>query len=128
MYEKEERKRKNRTKACMFTFGGQTVCVDPSLPLFNLLGKKDSILVIGVIGNRSGKNNFNEILADIPGSSTTLISRRIKEFIAAGIVSRNESEAGITYALTPFGETIRESLLPLLKILDKINPQAVKGQ
>jgi DNA-binding HxlR family transcriptional regulator len=122
MYEKEERKRRNRTKACMFKFGSKTVCVDPSLPLFKLLGRKDSILIIGVIGNRSGKNNFNEIIADIPGSSSTLISKRIKELLALNIISRNKSDSGLSYSLTPFGETIRNALLPFLKVLDIQNP------
>jgi DNA-binding HxlR family transcriptional regulator len=118
MHDREQEKQRNRAKACMFKYGDQMVCVDPSLPLFSVLGKKDSILIIGVIGNRSGKNNFNEIVADIPESSSTLISKRIKELIGLNIISRNKTDAGLTYSLTAFGESIRNALLPFLKLLE----------
>ncbi len=105
----------------MIEYGDSTVCIDPSLPLLNLIGKKYTMMVLGVIGNRENRKNFNEILRDIPYSSSTIISRRLKELYDAGLIERNSGVDGITYSLTEFGENVRESLLPLLHLAEKLD-------
>lgn len=116
---KEVARIENRRKACMIEFGESTVCVDASIPILNLLGKKYTSLIIGVVGNSGEKKNFNEILRDIPFSSTTIISGRLKDLSEAGIIARIQRSDGISYSLTQFGKELRSSLLPLITTVEK---------
>ena len=104
----------NRTRACMIEYGDQTICIDPSIAILRVLGKKYTILILALLGNNIQKKNFNEILKDIPFSSATAISSRLKELVTLGLVSRNENQA-ITYSLTEHGKLIRRDLKPLLE-------------
>ena len=83
------RRLENKSKACMIEGRDFTVCVDPSLPLLNLIGKKYTMMVLGVIGNRGNRKNFNEILNDIPYSSSTIISKRLKELQDFRLIQRD---------------------------------------
>ncbi|MGC8562715.1 MAG: winged helix-turn-helix transcriptional regulator [Thermoplasmata archaeon] len=117
---KEDQKRfLNKNKACMIDDQNSTVCIDPSLPLLNLIGKKYTMMILGVIGNKGNRKNFNEILRDIPFSSSTIISRRLKELQDLSLIERSDVAGGITYSLTRFGKDVRESLLPLLHLTEK---------
>ncbi len=109
----------NKSKACMIEDYESTVCVDPSLPLLALIGKKYTVMVLGVIGNKVNGNrkNFNEILRDIPYSSSTIISKRLKELQNFQLIQRIEGEDGVTYSLTSYGQNVIESLLPLLRLV-----------
>ncbi len=102
----------------MIEDNGSTVCVDPSLPLLNLIGKKYTMMVLGVIGNNGIRKNFNEILNDIPNSSSTIISQRLKDLQDYNLIQRSEGVDGITYSLTKFGQDVRERLMPLLHLVD----------
>ncbi|MCW6159312.1 MAG: hypothetical protein LVQ63_07550 [Thermoplasmatales archaeon] len=53
------------------------------------------MLTIGVIGNKNGKRNFNEILNDISRSSSTIISKRLKYLMEFNIIARDGSSEGI---------------------------------
>lgn len=112
---------KNRSKACMLDDGDKIVCIDPSLPLLSLIGKKYTMLILGVIGNKGNRKNFNEILLDIPYSSSTIVSKRLKELIRFGLIQRNDASPGVTYSLTSYGQNVRTSLLPLLHLAE--NPK-----
>ncbi len=94
------------------------ICVDPSLGILNIPGKKYKVFIIGVIRNSGRRKNFNEVLNDIPGSSSTIISARIKELLDFDILARNIGKDGISYSLTGFG-MIRKSLLPLLRLMEE---------
>ena len=100
-----------------------TVCVDPSLPLLSLIGKKYTMMILGVIGNKGNRKNFNEILRDIPYSSSTIISRRLKELQVLRLIQRSEDPEGVNYSLTEFGHNVRESLLPLLHLVEKVSEE-----
>jgi DNA-binding HxlR family transcriptional regulator len=115
---KEDRRLQNKNKACMIEYMGKTVCIDPSLPFLDLIGKKYTMMILGVIGNRGNRKNFNEIIRDIPFSSTTIISRRLKELQSFGLIQRNKGSHGVYYSLTDFGKNVRKSLLPLLKMVE----------
>lgn len=97
-----------------------TVCIDPSLPLLSLIGRKYTMMIVGVIGNKGNRKNFNEILRDIPYSSSTIISRRLKELQDFRLIQRSEGTDGVNYALTSFGKNVRETLLPLLRLGEKM--------
>lgn len=113
------RRLENKNKACMIEGSDFTVCIDPSLPLLNLIGKKYTMMVLGVIGNRGNRKNFNEILNDIPYSSSTIISKRLKELQDFRLIQRHNGADGVTYSLSIFGHNVRESLLPLLHLVEK---------
>jgi DNA-binding HxlR family transcriptional regulator len=119
MNKRERRRLDNKAKACMIEDGASVICVDPSISILGLLGKKYTVLIIGVIGNSGRKKNFNEVLSDIPGSSSTIISMRIKELLDFDILAKKIGKDGITYSLTEFGMMIRKSLLPLLKLMEE---------
>ncbi len=94
----------------------EEMCIDPSLPVFNLLGKKYTLLILGVIGNNNTRKNFNDIINSIPGISKTILSKRLKELIGLNIISREENGL-ITYRLTGEGIKIRKGLIEFLKIV-----------
>lgn len=111
----------NRRKACMIEVGHEELCVDPSLPFLNIMGKKYTLLILGVIGNRSGGPNFNEILRDIPFSSSTIISKRLKELSDLNIISRENRDGRVTYSLTDSGKAIREAIILFIKVLAELS-------
>ena len=119
----EDRRISNRKRACMLEYGDSLVCVDPSLGILELIGKKYTIMIIGVIGNSGDRKNFNEILNDIPFSSSTIISRRLKELQETGLVERISESGRISYKLTDLGSKLREALHPLLILMDADNMQ-----
>ena len=114
-----ESKRKGRKmRSCMVNVGNSTVCIDPSVPILHTLGKKHTAAILVVVGNNSSKKNFNEILNDIPFSSSTLISARLKELVDQKLVLRKETEEGVTYQLTPRGEEVRKIMTELFIYFD----------
>ncbi len=117
----EEKRKMNKSKACMMEYGDRTVCIDPSIPLLSLIGKKYTMLILGVIGNGSGNKNFNEILGDIPFSSSTIISRRLKELQESGLITKIQDSSGIKYKLTELGKEVRASLMPLFLLMENTN-------
>ncbi|MEM0128024.1 MAG: helix-turn-helix domain-containing protein [Thermoplasmatales archaeon] len=95
------------------------ICVDPAIPVIGLIGKKYTIMIIGVLGNEGNRKNFNEILSDIPFSSSTIISKRLKELRNAGIIERKDYKGTVNYSLTKFGIKLRRALIPLFKLMEK---------
>ena len=69
------------------------------------------------------KKNFNEILNDIPFSSSTIISRRLKDLQENGLVEKISESGRISYKLTDLGSKLREALHPLLILMDTYNMQ-----
>ncbi|EQD36848.1 transcription regulator [mine drainage metagenome] len=102
----------------MIEYEGSIICVDPSLNILQLIGKKYTVMIIGVIGNKINKKNFNEILNDIPFSSSTIISRRLKDLQRSGLIIRLNEAEGVGYTLTELGYSVRKALLPLLKLME----------
>lgn len=102
----------------MIEYGRSLVCVDPSLSILELIGKKYTMMIIGVIGNSGNKKNFNEILKDIPFSSSTIISKRLRDLRLGGLIEKITESGRISYRLTDLGSKIREALRPLLLLMD----------
>lgn len=115
----DSKRLKNKDIACMIDDVSGVLCIDPSLPIFNLLGKKYTIMVVGVIGNRGSRGSFNEIINAIPFSSSTIISRRLKELEKFGLILKDSGSGSVTYSLTDFGMKIREAMMPLFRITNK---------
>ncbi len=114
----QDKRIQNRERACMLDYDGKTVCVDPSLSMLDILGKKYTMLILGVIGNKGRRKNFNEILADIPSSSSTIIARRLKELLEIGLIARMSEGGLVSYKLTELGNSVRDALFPLLKLME----------
>ena len=119
--DKERERARKRNDICMIRTGNETICVDPSLPLFSQIGKKYTMLILAILEHDGIKKNFNEILRSIPHSSSTIISKRLKELENMGLLIRVESDEGVVYSLTRNGKKIMDSLIPFLKISEKIS-------
>lgn len=73
--------------------------------------------LISIIGAHESMR-FAEIEAHLPTASTSTITKRLKEFEEAELVTRtqyNEIPPRVEYALTDDGNTVRKRLEPLLK-------------
>lgn len=61
-----------------------------------------------------GSQRFNELRRGVPRMSPTLLSKRLKELEQAGIVAvARDPTGGVSYALTPAGEDLREIVMAL---------------
>ena len=107
----------SRNNACMIYDQNKSMCVDTSLPVFNLLGKRYTMFILGVIGNNNTRKNFNDILNSIPGSNRTIIARRLKDLVNMGIVKRCKNKI-VTYELTSLGIKIRKGIICFLESID----------
>lgn len=64
----------------------------------------------------SGEARFTDIAAAVPGLSDRLLSERLKELEAEGIVSRTvvpTTPVQITYALTPKGQALSDVVMAI---------------
>lgn len=118
--DKEKERAKKRNDICMIKSGNEIICVDPSLPLFSQIGKKYTMLILAILEQDGIRKNFNEILKSIPHSSSTIISKRLKELENMKLIIRMESGEGVTYSLTQEGKEVMDSLLPFLRISEKL--------
>lgn len=66
---------------------------------------------------RAGPLRFNEVLTQLPGISTNLLSERLRQLQNAAVVVRsaNDSSRTVTYDLTALGA----ALTPILRDLAK---------
>ncbi len=104
-------------EVCVIREGGQEYCVYPLGDLMQVLGKKWTLFVITVLGNRD-RMRFNEIFADLRFISSRSLADRLKELEAAGLVEReafSEVPPRVDYRLTLEGRSVRALLVPLLQ-------------
>lgn len=116
---KENIRKENKNKTCMISYGKDTICIDPSLHIFHILGKKHTIIILAYIGSNEHGKSFNEIFMGISNSSTTIISSRLKELERNKLIRRETSDGKIIYRLTDVGEMIRESIIPLMRTIER---------
>ena len=103
---------------CVIREGDEEYCIYPLGDLMRVLGKKWTLFVIAVLGNRD-RMRFNEILADLHYfMSSRSLADRLKELEAGGLVAReafSEAPPRVDYRLTPEGRSVRGLLIPLLR-------------
>ena len=76
---------------------------------FGLLGKRWTALILDVISSRPAR--FCEIQRAIPGLSDRLLSERLRELTASGLVQREPPEGHVgIYELTPLGSRLLPAL------------------
>jgi DNA-binding HxlR family transcriptional regulator len=77
------------------------------------VGKRWTGAIIMVLMTR-GPARFSEVGAAVPELSDRLLSERMKELEARGVVERRQGGAGRPqYALTPMGEELRPAVTAL---------------
>jgi DNA-binding HxlR family transcriptional regulator len=82
--------------------------------VFAVLGKRWTGVVIGVLLERPAR--FAEIARAIPGITESMLSARLTELKAAGLITREVIEGppiASLYQLTPSGEALRPALKAL---------------
>jgi DNA-binding HxlR family transcriptional regulator len=82
-----------------------TLAACPALAAaFELLGKRWTALILDVIANRPAR--FCEIQRAIPGLSDRLLTERLRELAAHGLVDREPADGKVVYDLTPMGRRL----------------------
>lgn len=82
--------------------------------VFSLLGKRWSGLIIVTL--LDGPARFSRIVQLVPGVSERMLSERLRELAAAGLLTRCVEEGppvNVRYQLTPRGEALRPALAEL---------------
>ena len=73
----------------------------PIVRAIEVLGERWTLLIVRDM--LTGSTRFNEIARGLPGISRALLSQRLRQMVAAGLVRRTEDG----YELTPAGEDLR---------------------
>ncbi|HYK93391.1 MAG TPA: helix-turn-helix domain-containing protein [Thermoplasmata archaeon] len=108
----------------MISVDGQSYCIDPVGGVADALGKKWTLPLIGVLGNRE-TNRFSEIVAALEGVGAKALSDRLRELQSLGLVDRTvyaEVPARVEYRLTNRGTQLRRALVPLLEWAARDDP------
>jgi DNA-binding HxlR family transcriptional regulator len=101
----------------MIRVDGLSYCIDPAGGIADALGKKWTLPLIGILGNRP-KNRFRELLSGLEGVGAKALSDRLRELQGLGLVSREvfaEVPTRVEYRLTSKGLSLRRALVPLLE-------------
>jgi DNA-binding HxlR family transcriptional regulator len=89
-------------------------CDSALTSVFAVLGKRWTGIVIGVLLERPAR--FAEIARAIPGIAESMLSARLTELKAAGLITREVIDGppiASLYRLTPSGEALRPALMAL---------------
>lgn len=103
--------------SCMIRVDGHNYCIDPAGGIAEAIGKKWTLPLIGILGNRP-KNRFGELLAGLEGVGAKALSDRLRDLQQLGLVAREvfaEVPVRVEYRLTPKGTSLRRALVPLLE-------------
>jgi DNA-binding HxlR family transcriptional regulator/putative sterol carrier protein len=73
----------------------------PIVRAIEVLGERWTLLIVRDM--LTGSTRFNEIARGLPGISRALLSRRLRQLVAAGLATRTDDG----YVLTPAGEDLR---------------------
>ena len=99
---------------------GGDISITKSEGVLKILGKKYSLLIIGILGNNTAMS-FNDIKKSVGCPRSNLLSLRLKEMSNAGIMKRNVMDShpvSVKYSLTESGKELRENLIPLFKWIE----------
>jgi len=83
----------------------------PVAKAMELLDERWTLLVIREL--IAGSRRFNDLRRGLPRMSPTLLSRRLQQLTAAGLVERHESGAEVDYALTAAGTELQPIVFAL---------------
>lgn len=74
----------------------------------DVVGDRWNLLIVREL--LPGSRRYNELRSSLPGIATNLLAERLKSLEQNGIVTRDVGEAGLVYALTPWGAGLREPM------------------
>jgi DNA-binding HxlR family transcriptional regulator len=89
---------------------------------FGVLGQPWTLELLVIMHDR-GQARFSDLLADLPGISNTLLSRRLKELVAAGFLERQILEASpphSRYDITAAGQVVAAQCAALERVLPRV--------
>lgn len=92
-------------------------CYCPLGGVMDLLSRRYAMQLVCVVG-AMGPARYGEIEAAFGGVSSSTLSTRLEELVAAGLLSReqyDEIPPRVEYELTPTGEELCDRLRPLLE-------------
>ena len=104
---------------------GSLQCHEGTRLVFEVLGKRWSGLILSLLLQRPAR--FSELARAVPGLSERVLSERLQELVALGLVERlveTGPPLGTTYRLTAKGERFRPALRQLLRWADEIKAPA----
>ena len=99
---------------------GGSISITKSEVVLKILGKKYSLLIIGVLGNNTAMS-FNDIKKSVGCPRSNLLSVRLKEMSSTGIIKRDVMDShpvSVKYSLTEGGKELRGNLIPLFKWIE----------
>ncbi len=105
-----------REVVCMIRAGDREYCIDPAAGTVDLLGKKWTLPLIGVLGNRDS-SRFSELRDAIQGMGSKALADRLRELQRLHLVARDafpDVPVRTEYRLTERGRSLRAALVPLL--------------
>lgn len=82
----------------------------------DIVGERWTLLIVRDL--LLGPRRYSELLHGLPGITTNLLAKRLKEMEAAGLVERVRAaatETGHSYRLTPLGQGLEETVQALAK-------------
>ena len=88
----------------------------PLCEIMNVISKKWALLLINAIGNNK-TIRFNELKRVLKGINSKVLSDRLKEIKAVGIIHRksfDEIPPHVEYFLTDRGKSFRKAIIPLM--------------
>jgi DNA-binding HxlR family transcriptional regulator len=112
-------------EACMILHQEGRICLFPSEPFLRIIGKKYTILIIGLLGNEKTMS-FNKIRKSIGNPRANLLSQRFKEMEELGLIERrviSTRPISVEYSLTEKGARLRENLIPLFRWIEAVSSQ-----
>ncbi|MBG0566267.1 winged helix-turn-helix transcriptional regulator [Actinoplanes aureus] len=83
----------------------------PVAKAMELLDERWTVLVIREL--LSGSRRFNDLRRGLPRMSPTLLSRRLHQLTAAGLIERQQFGAEVEYTLTPAGKELESIVMAL---------------
>lgn len=114
----------------MIRIGDASYCIDPAGGIASALGKKWTLPLIGILGNRP-RSRFHELLDALEGVGAKALSDRLRDLQELGILRREvfpEVPARVEYRLTPKGQALRRALVPLLEWAAEAEGRVAVGQ
>ena len=101
----------------MIRLDGQEYCIDPVGGVADALGKKWTLPLMGVLGNRPS-SRFHELADALEGVGSKSLAGRLRDLEQLGLVRRevvHEVPGRVRYRLTDRGVELRRALVPLLQ-------------
>lgn len=89
-----------------------TLC--PLDHIMSVIGGKWKSTILCKLG-LFGPMRFNVLLREVTPISSRILSKQLKEMESDGIIERDAKDYGVSYSITPKGE----SLLPVLRVMLK---------